>query len=218
MLRSSAEVALQQPREPAAYVDALTRIEAESGRMGRLVEDLLTLARADAGERPIARERVYLDDVTVDAVGAARTLADAKGLSLTLDEFEEAAVDGDATLLRQLVMILLDNAVKFTPRGGHVHVRVGANGSSATLVVEDDGMGIPAEQLPHVFERFWRGDPARHRSDDGQGSNGAGLGLAIARWIATAHGGDVRLEPAPGGGTIAHVSLPSSGGDPVSSL
>jgi signal transduction histidine kinase len=210
VLRTSAEVALQQPREAEAYVGALRRIEAESGRLGRLVEDLLTLARADTGERPIARERLFLDDVTLDAVNAARALADAKGVALSVDEFEEAAVDGDATLLRQLVMILLDNAVKFTPRGGHVRVRVG--GPAPTVDVEDDGVGIPAEQLPHVFERFWRGDPARHRVDgegQGGGSDGAGLGLAIARWIADAHGGDVRLERAANGGTIARVSLPS---------
>jgi signal transduction histidine kinase len=211
VLRTSAEVALQQPRDAAAYVGALQRIEAESGRLGRLVEDLLTLARADAGERPIARARIYLDDVTLDAVSAARALADAKGVALSVDEFDEAAVDGDPTLLRQLVMILLDNAVKFTPRGGHVRVRVG--GPTPTVVVEDDGVGIPAEQLPHVFERFWRGDPARHRADDGdgQGSDGAGLGLAIARWIADAHGGDIRLERAASGGTLARVELPAPG-------
>ena len=211
VLRSSAEVALQQPREAEEYVAALARIEGESRRMGRIVEDLLTLARADAGERPIERERVFLDDVTLDAAGAARTLADAKGVELSVDEFEEAAVDGDATLLRQLVMILLDNAVKFTPRGGHVRVRVGDDAGRPTLVVADDGVGVPPEQRPHVFERFWRGDEAHHRAEGG-GAQGAGLGLAIARWITTAHGGDIHLDAAPAGGTVVRVSLPAPEG------
>ncbi|AHG89497.1 ATP-binding region ATPase domain protein [Gemmatirosa kalamazoonensis] len=212
VLRSSAEVALQQPRDAAAYAAALGRIEEEGRRMGRIVEDLLTLARADAGERPIARARVFLDDVTLDAVGAARALAASKGVELSVDEFEEAAVDGDATLLRQLVMILLDNAVKFTPRGGHVRVRVGDSAGRATLLVADDGVGVPVEQLPHVFERFWRGEASRDRGDGADGADGAGLGLAIARWITTAHGGDIRLEPAPAGGTVVRVTLPPANG------
>lgn len=218
VLRSRAEVALQQPRESEAYVSALRGIEAESRRLGRIVEDLLTLARADAGERPIERRRVFLDDVALDASRAARVVALGRGVALEVEEFEEAAVDGDAALLRQLVMILLDNAVKFTPAGGRVAVRVGAPAGRPTLAVEDSGVGIPSEQLPHVFERFYRGDPARTRREldgvpsctpsSGAALDGAGLGLAIARWIADAHGAAMDLDSAVGVGTRVRVEFP----------
>jgi len=203
VLRSRAEIALQQPRPAAEYEDALRGIELEAKRLGTIVEDLLILARADAGERPIARERVFLDDLTLDAAGAARVVAQSKGVALELDEFGEARVDGDPTLLRQLVMILLDNAVKFTARGGSVRVRVGATNDRPTLVVEDTGIGIPAEQLPHVFERFYRGDPARSRGNGA--AEGAGLGLAIAKWIADAHNAEIALASQPGEGTRVSV-------------
>jgi len=203
VLRSRAEIALQQPRPAGEYEDALRGIELEAKRLGTIVEDLLILARADAGERPITRERVFLDDLTLDAAGAARVVAQAKGVALDLDEFGEARVDGDPTLLRQLVMILLDNAVKFTARGGSVRVRVGATNDRPTLVVEDTGIGIPAEQLPHVFERFYRGDPARSRGNGA--ADGAGLGLAIAKWIADAHNAEIALASQPGEGTRVSV-------------
>ena len=205
VLRSRAEVALQQPRAPDEYEEALRGIEREAHRLGGLVEDLLTLARADAGERPLARERVYLDDLTLDAAGAAKAIAQAKGVSLELEEFDEALVEGDPTLLRQLVMILLDNAVKFTGRGGEVRVRVGAPSDRPTLVVEDTGVGIAPEQLPHVFERFYRGDPARSRTADGHGAVGAGLGLSIAKWIADAHEAEIVLTSDSGEGTRVQV-------------
>jgi signal transduction histidine kinase len=208
VLRSRAEVALQQPRGADAYVAALRGIEAESRRLGRIVEDLLMLARADAGERPIERQRVFLDDVALDASGAARVMAQGRGVTLDVEEFEEAAVDGDAALLRQLVMILLDNAVKFTPAGGRVAVRVGAPTGRPTLSVEDSGVGIPPVQLPHVFERFYRGDPARTRGAHDGAQDGAGLGLSIAQWIADAHGATIGIASAAGVGTRVRVEFP----------
>jgi signal transduction histidine kinase len=203
VLRSRAEIALQQPRAAGEYEETLRGIELDAKRLGTIVEDLLILARADAGERPIARERVFLDDLTLDAAGAARVVAQAKGVELELEEFGEAPVDGDPTLLRQLVLILLDNAVKFTAKGGSVRVRVGESSDRPTLVVEDTGVGIPAEQLPHVFERFYRGDPARSR---GNGSvDGAGLGLSIAKWIADAHNAEISVSSERGAGTRVSV-------------
>jgi signal transduction histidine kinase len=204
VVRSRAEIALQQQRVASEYEDALRGIESEAKRLGTLVEDLLILARADAGERPIARQRVYLDDLTLDAAGAARAVAQAKGVRLDVEEFDEAPVEGDPTLLRQLVMILLDNAVKFTAGGGSVRVRVGAPNGRPALVVEDTGIGIAPEQLPHVFERFYRGDPARSRTN-GTAADGAGLGLAIAKWIADAHDAEIALASEPGEGTRVSV-------------
>ena len=188
VLRSRAEVALQQSRTTTEYVDSLRAIDAESQRLARIVDDLLTLARADAGERPITRQRVFLDDIAMDAAQAARAVAEARGVALSVGTFEEAAIEGDPELLRRLVVILLDNAVKFTPAGGSVRISVCRSDATATLVVGDTGVGIPADQLPRIFERFYRGDPARGRAD--VGASGAGLGLSIAQWIARAHHAD----------------------------
>ncbi|MEO7086239.1 MAG: HAMP domain-containing sensor histidine kinase [Gemmatimonadaceae bacterium] len=225
IVRSRAEVALQRPRDADEYVRALRGIEQDSTRLGRIVEDLLMLARADAGERPIEHHRVFLDDIALDAAEAARVIADRKLVSLEVVDFEEAAVSGDAELLRQAVMILLDNAIKFTGAGGVVRVAVTARGSSVSLVVSDTGIGIPAEQLPHVFDRFYRGDPSRRREStsesgmsEGNGmSEGAGLGLSIARWIVEEHDGSISIESAPGQGTRAIVQFPAASIDVVSS-
>jgi len=202
VLRSRAEVALQRPRDADAYVAALQGVEEESRRLGEIVEDLLTLARADAGERPVSRERLYLDDIALDAADAARVLAGQRGVSLDIGAFEEAAILGDRALVRQLIMILLDNAVKYTPQGGMVRVDVSGNGGLPTLVVEDTGVGVSAEQLPHVFERFYRGESARSHA------TGAGLGLSIARWIADVHGASLQLIARAGGGTRALLVFP----------
>ena len=205
VLRGQAEVALQRDRQPPEYAEALRRIEREAERLGATVEDLLTLARADAGERPIARERIFLDDLALDAATAARALAEQRGVELEVGAFEEGAVLGDPTLLHQLLMIVLDNAVKFTPQGGRVKVSAATRAGQAEVVVEDTGVGIRADQLPHIFERFWRGDPARGRGDSAQG---AGLGLAIARWIADAHGAQLAVTSEPGKGTRVAIRFP----------
>ena len=209
VLRSRAEVTLQQPREPAAYVSALSGIESEARRLGRIVEDLLTLARADTGERPVERRRIYLDDLALDAIQAAQAVAETHGITLEIEEFDEALVEGDAALLRQLIMILMDNAVKFTEPGGRVRVRVGGPAHRPFLTVEDNGIGIPGDQLPHIFERFYRGDPARTRSQPMRAGEGAGLGLSIARWITRAHGAEIQVTSETGRGTRVEVHFPA---------
>jgi len=210
VVRSRAEVALQRARSPEEYVQSLRAIERETERLGGIVEDLLMLARVDAGERPIERRRVFLDDLTLDAAESARIIADRRAVRLEVDDFEEAAVNGDPTLLRQLVLILLDNAIKFTDADGVVRVGVRTVGSSATLTVTDTGIGIPPEQLPHVFERFYRGDASRTRgSANGNGADGVGLGLSIAQWIAEEHGGSIRIESGPGQGARVTVQFPA---------
>jgi signal transduction histidine kinase len=204
VLRTKVEVALQAPRSADAYAATLRGMESEARQLGRVVDDLLTLARADAGERPVARERFFLDDVVIDAAVSVRTLAQAAGVELQVEEYEEAPVVGDVSLVRELVVVLLDNAVKFTPRGGTVRVRVRPD-PQPTVSIEDTGMGIPADQLPRVFERFWRGDPSRPRS------GGAGLGLSIAQWVASVHGARLSLSSDPGKGTRATVVFPRPG-------
>ena len=201
VLRTRAEVALQQDREPASYVAALNGVEAEAKRLGSIVDSLLVLARADAGERQMSTQRFFLDDLALDAAGAERVIAFQKGVELSVEEFEEAPVDGDPELVRQLMMILLDNAVKFTDSGGSVEVRVAMRGGAPTFIVEDTGIGIRPVDMPRVFERFFRGESAQTRT------HGAGLGLSIAHWIATAHGAEISLNSIPGKGTKATVSF-----------
>jgi len=202
VLRARAEVALQRERDPAAYGEALQAVGVEAERIGGIVDDLLTLARADAGERPVARERLYLDDVALDAVESARVLAERRGVELIVREFEEAGVEADPVLLRQLVLILLDNAVKFTAPGGRVTLDVRSDGGRGVLAVEDTGVGISADDLPKVFDRFYRGDSARAQA------GGAGLGLSIARWIADAHSARIDLTSTSGLGTRVTVRFP----------
>jgi signal transduction histidine kinase len=204
VLRSRAEVALQQPRDRESYVAALQGIESESIRLGRIVDDLLMLARADAGDRPIERKSFLLDEIVLDAAAAAGSVAQSRQVSVHIDDLEHALIEGDSALVRQLVMILLDNAIKFTPPGGEVRVRVASADGRATLIVEDSGIGIPADQLPHVFDRFYRGDRARGRSE------GAGLGLSIARWIADAHRAEIRFDSTSDRGTRVEVVFPVS--------
>lgn len=202
VLRTRVEVALQQPRELAGYVSTLEGIEAEARRLGGIVDSLLVLARADAGERPLERHRLFLDDVAIDAAGAARIVAKQKHVEVTVEEFEEAPIDGDPALIRQLVMIVLDNAVKFTDPGGEVHVRVATRDGTPTFVVQDTGIGIKPHELTHVFQRFFRGEAARARTE------GAGLGLSIASWIAREHGAEISLTSEPGNGTQVIVTFP----------
>jgi signal transduction histidine kinase len=208
VVRSRAEVATQRPRKQEEYLNALRSIERESERLSRIVEDLLTLARADAGERAIERRRVFVDDVTLDAAEAVRIIADRKSVRLEVGDFEEAPVEGDATLLRQLVIILLDNAIKFTPSGGVVRIDVRPTSAFAEVTVADTGIGIEPDELPHVFDRFYRADTARTRAAASATSEGVGLGLAIGRWIIEEHRGTIRLESVPGKGTRAIVQLP----------
>jgi signal transduction histidine kinase len=209
VVRTRADVALQQDRDASQYEAVIRAIASDAERLGQIVDDLLTLARADAGERAMEREPLYLDDIAIDAAEAARVVAQAKGVSLIIDDFEEALVSGDRILLRQLVMILLDNAIKFTPRGGTVRIAVSDRDGRAAMTIDDDGIGIPADQLPHVFERFYRGDTARTRSSGAHGAgDGAGLGLSIARWIAEAHGASIDVTTPNARGARASVSFP----------
>jgi signal transduction histidine kinase len=202
VLRARADVALQQPRDAANYVSALLAIEAEARRLGGIVDSLLVLARADAGERQLERERLFLDDIAIDAAGAAQVIGKQKGVEVTVDEFEEAAVIGDPALIRQLIMILLDNAIKFTDAGGVVRLRVSVRDGAPTFIVEDTGIGIRSEEVSRVFQRFFRGETARSRTE------GAGLGLSIASWIAREHGANISLSSEPDKGTKVVVTFP----------
>ncbi|MCC7194380.1 MAG: hypothetical protein IT356_02365 [Gemmatimonadaceae bacterium] len=214
VLRNRADVALQRERDRADLVQAIRVMGAEAGRLGRIVDDLMMLARADAGERQVELRRISLDDVALRAATAARALAEARGIRLDVAEYEEAWVNGDEGLLQQLLMILLDNGVKFTAVGGTVTVRVGTAHGRPQVSVADTGAGISDADLPHIFDRFYRGDVARTRSD---GGTGAGLGLSIARWIAQLHGAVIEVRSSVGHGTEFRVVFQAPAGQQATS-
>ncbi len=203
VLRARTEVALSHARDPERDATTFHAIEREADRLGGIVADLLTLARADAGELPVAREALYLDDVAAQAVEGARALAERKGITLEVGSFEEARVTGDPELVRRLVLIVLDNAIKYTPHGGHVRLDVTATDGKRSVIVSDTGIGIPADQLSRVFERFYRGEPARRHAE------GAGLGLAIARWIGDLHGARITFSSTTEG-TRVQIDFPAA--------
>ena len=180
--------------------EAMTEVERESTRLSRLVADLLVLARADAGVS-LKRCPVDLDAVVLEAYREARHLS--QGQTLTLDPFEPARVEGNEDRLKQLLLVLLDNALKYTPANGHVTLGLHRRVTSVEIVVRDTGVGIAPEDLPLVFERFYRADPARSR-DPG----GTGLGLPIARWIVEQHEGEILLKSQLDQGTTVIVRLP----------
>ena len=201
-IQGNLELLRLHPDMPVADRDeALAEVERETNRLTRLVADLLALARADAGVM-LPHRPVDLDAVVLDAFRTARQLA--AGQELALEPFEPVQVVGDEDRLKQLVLILVDNALKYTSTGGQVTLGLCRRKEVAEILVRDTGVGIAPEDLGHVFERFYRADPAR-----GRDPGGTGLGLPIARWIARQHGGDVTLESAPGQGTLAIIRLPA---------
>jgi two-component system OmpR family sensor kinase len=200
-IQANLELLENQPNLSGADRDeAVAEASREAHRLGSLVRDLLTLARADAGV-PLRREPVELDRVVLDVLREAHSLAHGQILELT--DLAPSVVVGDPDRLKQLVLALVDNALKYTPPGGRIGLGLRRNGTTVSVTVADTGVGIAASDLPRVFERFYRADLARSR-DPG----GTGLGLPIARWIARQHGGDVVLASTPGQGTKAVVSLP----------
>ncbi len=196
LLSRMQDMPAEERAEAVAYADA------EARRLSRIVGELLTLARADAGQ-VLERRPVELDRVVLDAISEVRSLA--KGPMLELDHFEPVLVEGDADRLKQLVVNLLGNALKYTPGDGLITVGLRCSNSEAIMTLRDTGIGISPQDLPHIFERFYRADPARSR-DPG----GTGLGLAIVRWIVEQHEGDISIESVEGEGTTVTVRLPLS--------
>ncbi len=192
ILRGEAEVALsQQARSPEEYRESLGVLHHEAERLTHIVEDLFTLTRADAGQYPLQPRDFYLDELVSECVHSARTLALAKKISLNFEGASESPIHADESLLRRMILNLLDNAIKYTPEGGRVTVTSHRVGDEYVLSVADTGGGIPADLQPRIFERFFRADKARARAENDGG--GAGLGLSISRWIAEAHHGRLEL-------------------------
>jgi two-component system OmpR family sensor kinase len=205
--RTAASVALQQPsRAEAEYRETLEIIEQETTRLSRIVDDMFTLTRADAGNYPVRVTPMYLDEVIDDVVRASRVVASTRDVSIACESLHPAPFSGDEDLIRRLITNILDNAIRYAPAGSGVRVALDRAGDTYALSVTDEGPGIAAEVQPRIFERFYRVDAAR--THGGATDGGAGLGLALARWIAHVHSGDVQLAASSRLGSTFVVTLP----------
>jgi len=206
VMRTAAELALRKPRSESEYRETLAQIQRETETVSRLIEQLLLLARADSAASSLPMSRTNLSEVLEKSWQHAAVLAEAKHLNSAY-ELPSAPlwVLGDPASLERLFLILLDNAVKYTPEGGRIELRVSTDNGAAVAEVRDTGIGISPQDIPHVFDRFYRTDRARSRD-----TGGAGLGLAIGRWIAQAHGAEICVSSEPAKGSTFAVRFPLS--------
>jgi two-component system, OmpR family, sensor kinase len=208
ILRGEAEVTLSKAeRSPEEYRQTLSTLREESQRLAHIIEDLFTLARADAGQYPLTMREAYLDEIASGALQRARSLALAKNITLVPAIESDLPICADEALLGRMLLNLLDNAIKYSPDGSTVTLTCRREGSSCVLSVSDNGPGIAIEMQPRIFERFFRGDKARSRGEGETG--GAGLGLSIARWIAEAHQGQLTLTRCDGSGSTFTAIFPA---------
>jgi heavy metal sensor kinase len=203
ILRGELEAAVQQPQITPELRETLGSALEETERLSRIVESLMAIARLDAGEAKVELAHFDLAELTSSTTEQMRLLAEDKNIALRCEAKQHVGIEGDRSRLKQVIVNLVDNAIKYTPAGGHVGVKVYASNGCGVLEVNDDGVGIPAEALPHIFERFYRADKARSRQ-----MGGAGLGLSIIKAIVTAHGGQVNVESVEGRGSRFLVELP----------
>jgi heavy metal sensor kinase len=204
LIRTTAELTLRRERSPETYREALRQVVLESERTARLVEDLLLLARADAGLPSLPLERLELTPLVRDVCQQGQVLAEARQLEISTESPDEPVyVDANDPALRRMLLLLLDNAVKYTPSGGRITLSVDRGPAGATVAVRDTGIGIPETALPHVFERFYRVDESRNRD-----AGGTGLGLSIAKWIAERHHASLEAESVLGKGSVFRIRFP----------
>jgi signal transduction histidine kinase len=208
VIQAAADVTLGRPRrEEVEYREALQIAGDQARRLGRLVDDMLVLARADAGGYPLRLAPLDLDDLIVDACRSIDPLARARGVSLHLDRTSGIRIEGDEELLSRMLINLLQNGVRHTSPGSDVSVSIASTANQATIRITDHGSGVAEPDRGRIFERFVRVDPSRT-------GGGAGLGLPIARWIAEAHGGALALEQSGPAGSTFVVFLPVAAPDP----
>lgn len=205
ILRSQADVALEKPRSAEEYAATLATMRSETEHLSEIVDDLLLIARAEAAQLPVVKEPADLMEIADDCCRALRPLAQRKDLFLKWSVGEEVNVPGDARLLRRAIVNLLTNAFKYTPEGGVISVNVKPDSAFASVEVADTGTGVAAEDLPHIFDRFYRGAA-------GAEPEGAGLGLAIVKMIAELHGGRVAVDNNAGKGATFTLFVPVNHG------
>ena len=209
VMRTATDVTLEKDgRNEAEYREALEIIDEQTRRLTRIVEDMFALARADSSSRALRFQDSRLDELISETARAACVLAGNKGIQVEVGKLSETHYHGDEGLLRQMLMNLLDNAIKHTPAGGTISIRLYKQPSRYTITVSDTGAGIPVEAQARIFDRFYRVDKARSRAGATEIGGGAGLGLAIARGIAEAHRGHLELQRSDETGSVFTVWLP----------
>jgi len=213
VLRAGVERGLTHPQTPRDVLQSLDETLDQINQMTEMVDNLLTLARADEGRAPLALEESDLRELVADVSETAGILGEDAQVRVTTHMPEgPVMLPVDRHRVRELLLNLVTNAIKYTPSGGLVGLSLTEEDGAVTLMVSDTGVGIAPGDLPHIFDRFWRADPARSRTGERAGT---GLGLAITKWIAEAHGGSITVQSRPGRGTVFTVHLPR-GGTPVS--
>lgn len=205
VMRTEAEVALRESRSEAEYRHVIEVLLEETARLASVVGQLLTLSRHDAGIQSSFQDEVPISALLSDVAERFRAVADEKGITFEVAALPEWNVEGDDIWLSQLFFNLLDNAMKFTPRGGRVSIHAVTNGRFARFIIEDTGIGVSSEHLPFLFKRFYRVESSRNRA-----YGGTGLGLAICKSIVEAHHGDITVESTPEVGTKFTVTLPGA--------
>ncbi len=208
VLRAGVERALTHPGTPPEILQSLDETLAQINQMTEMVESLLTLARADEGRAPLAVEECDLRELVADVAETAGMLGESVGVTEvhTLPT-TPVRLAVDRHRIREMLLNMVTNAIKYTPQGGTIALGLEQDDEAVTLSVRDTGIGIAAGDLPHIFERFWRADPARSRTGD---RPGVGLGLAITKWIVEAHGGTITVQSRPGRGSVFTVRLPKA--------
>ncbi len=204
-LRGTVEVTLRRPRTAEEYRETLGVSLTEIERLSRIVADLLTLSRADAGQFRLNRSVCDLSQIAAQAVAACAARADEAGVALHLDSAAALPVSGDGDRLREVADNLLDNSLRHAPAGSQISVTTRQEGASACLTVQDAGKGLAEEEQSRIFDRFYRADPSRARQ-----SGGMGLGLAIAKAIAEAHSGSITVQSEPGAGAAFTLRVPAA--------
>ena len=205
VIRNKTSMALLKPQKRQEYLTVLQEVNAETERLGHLISDLLALARGDEGQALFEQEPVRLDLLAEATAASLQPLAEERHIQLTVHAAQAVTLLGDEARLIQVVMNLLENAILYTNAGGRVRVEVHSKDTQACLIVRDTGIGIAPEDLPHIFDRFYRVDPARTVTEGGN----SGLGLAIVDWIVKAHDGSIAVESQVGQGSTFTVVLPS---------
>jgi heavy metal sensor kinase len=205
IIRGEVEVLLRKPRSREEYEDTLNSVLEESQRMEKIIDDLLFLSRVEGLDKSKLHQNVNLEEVAADVVESRIQTVKKKNLKLKADEVKALQIQGNRDLLERMVANVFDNAVRYTPEGGEVTVTLKKQADRAVLKIADTGIGIPGEDLPKIFNRFYVVDQSRSKE-----TGGSGLGLSIVKWIADCHNAEIDVSSRPGRGTVFTVSFPLS--------
>ena len=204
LIRTTAELTLRKERTPEQYQEALRGIQKDAEKLTELVRNLMDLARADAGQSRFSLDRLDLRELVYEIRSQAESITSQNNLNLAVHlPQNELPVIGDRAALRRLLLVLLENAIKFTPAPGKVSMRAEDIAGEVVLEVEDTGVGIPPEHLPRIFDRFYQADESRAGA-------GMGLGLSIAQWIVQGHKGRIEVQSRVGSGSVFRVYFPTA--------